>query len=80
VKEVATVRMPDGQDIFLSHYAHRVWNRAHYGVIHLYGHSHSSLPDMNKSGDAGVDNWNFFPVSYDQIKDRFKNVEPTKHH
>jgi len=35
----------NGQKIWLSHYAHRVWDRAHYGVWHLYGHSHHSLPD-----------------------------------
>ncbi len=43
--------------IFLSHYAHRVWNKGHYGAYHLYGHSHNSLPeDMNSlSFDVGVD-------------------------
>ena len=35
----------NGQPIWLSHYAHRVWMRAHYGAWHLYGHSHHSLPD-----------------------------------
>lgn len=41
--------------LFLSHYAHRVWNGSHKGVIHLYGHSHSSIPDYGKSMDIGVD-------------------------
>lgn len=43
---------------FLSHYAHRVWNQSHHGVIHLYGHSHSSLEatPWGKSMDVGIDN------------------------
>lgn len=46
-----------GQKIWLSHYAHRVWNKSHHGVWHLYGHSHHSLPDdpTSLSLDVGVD-------------------------
>jgi calcineurin-like phosphoesterase family protein len=43
------------QKLFLSHYSHRVWNGSHKGVIHLYGHSHASIPDYGKSMDVGVD-------------------------
>lgn len=41
--------------IFCSHYAHRVWDGSHKGWIHLYGHSHDSIPDYGKSMDVGVD-------------------------
>jgi calcineurin-like phosphoesterase family protein len=41
--------------LFLSHYSHRVWNGSHKGVIHLYGHSHGSIPDFGRSMDVGVD-------------------------
>ncbi len=44
-----------GGPIFLSHYSHRVWNGSHKGRIHLYGHSHDSIPDHGKSMDVGVD-------------------------
>lgn len=56
-KEVHKARVC-GKDIFLSHYAHRVWNQSHHGVWHLYGHSHGSLPDdpNSLSFDAGIDN------------------------
>lgn len=42
---------------FLSHYAHRTWNRSHHGAFHCYGHSHNSLPDdpHARSMDVGVD-------------------------
>ena len=41
--------------LFLSHYSHRVWLGSHKGVIHLYGHSHGSIPDFGCSMDVGVD-------------------------
>lgn len=41
--------------LFLSHYSHRVWNGSHKSVIHLYGHSHDSIPDYGRSMDVGVD-------------------------
>lgn len=45
---------------FLSHYAHRIWNKSHHGKIHLYGHSHDSLDKhpnkpWGKSMDVGID-------------------------
>jgi calcineurin-like phosphoesterase family protein len=43
------------QTFFLSHFAHRVWDKSHHGVIHLYGHSHGSIPDYGKSMDVGID-------------------------
>jgi calcineurin-like phosphoesterase family protein len=41
--------------IFMSHYSHRVWEGSHKGFIHLYGHSHDSLPPHGKSIDVAVD-------------------------
>ncbi len=60
-KEVHEVKVKkaDGVDqrIFLSHYAHRVWNKSHHGTWHLYGHSHNTLPELQNSlsFDVGVD-------------------------
>jgi calcineurin-like phosphoesterase family protein len=73
-----SVEDPDGfggrQPIVLCHYAMRVWNRSHFGAWHLYGHSHGTLPDdeTSLSLDVGVDCWNYYPVSYEQIKERMK--------
>ena len=79
VKDVAMIRGFDAQDIFCSHYAHRTWNRAHHGVWHVFGHDHGRLPDYYKSCDVGVDAWNYFPVSWDELKERFKNKENIRH-
>lgn len=44
-----------GKMIVLFHYGQRVWNKSHHGSIHLYGHSHGSLPPFGRSVDVGVD-------------------------
>ena len=56
--------------IVLFHYAMRVWNASHHGSWHLYGHSHGELPDDIKSlsFDVGVDSHNFYPLSYEDVK------------
>lgn len=58
------------QMIWLSHYAHKVWPQQHYGVWHLFGHSHGLNPDDPKtmSMDVGVDCTNYAPISYEDIK------------
>lgn len=44
-----------GKMLILFHYGQRVWNKSHHSSIHLYGHSHGSLPPHGKSVDVGVD-------------------------
>jgi calcineurin-like phosphoesterase family protein len=44
-----------GKKLILFHYGQRVWNGSHHGSIHLYGHSHGSLPPHGLSVDIGVD-------------------------
>jgi calcineurin-like phosphoesterase family protein len=62
-----------GQDITLCHYAMRVWNNSHFNSWQLYGHSHATLEPVGKQYDVGVDNNNFFPVSFDEIVEIMKN-------
>lgn len=49
------------------HYCLRTWPRSHYNSWHVYGHSHGRLEPVGKSWDVGVDNNNFYPVSFDQL-------------
>lgn len=75
IKDYFELKINDMEDqgprvIVLSHYAMRVWNASHHGTWHLYGHSHGSLPDDERSlsFDVGVDCHNFYPLSYQDIK------------
>ena len=69
VAPVAEVKV-NGQRIWLSHSAHRVWSRSHHGAWHLYGHSHNSLAD-----DADT-------LSFDEIAAVMasKRFVPVDHH
>lgn len=85
VRDVFSVKVvPDNQEIFISHYAHRVWNRSHHGVWHLYGHSHGTLADLpdSLSFDVGVDCTDYKPLTYSEVKKRMqaKTWKPTDHH
>ncbi len=59
-----------GRRLVLCHYAMRVWPKCHHGSVHLYGHSHGSLPGDSQSCDVGVDipEWGYRPVSLAQIE------------
>jgi calcineurin-like phosphoesterase family protein len=74
VQDVALLNMKRYPNIWLSHYAHRVWPSSHRGSIHLFGHSHGNL--KIEAGimavDVGVDVWNYSPVSLDEIVKYFK--------
>jgi calcineurin-like phosphoesterase family protein len=63
--------------ITMCHYAMRVWPGSHKGHWHLYGHSHSNLPENHSlSFDVGVDCWDFYPVSLDQVAAKMKQKMP----
>jgi calcineurin-like phosphoesterase family protein len=68
VNDMLHIQSPDGTMLVLCHYAMRIWRYSHHGAIHLYGHSHGSLPGDSQSCDVGVDCWDFKPVSLDTIK------------
>lgn len=78
-----------GQEMFMSHFKHAVWDKSHRGVWHLYGHSHDTFPDSNneKSMDVGVDSHyrlygNFAPFTFEEIKAQMdkKIFTPVDHH
>lgn len=54
----------------LCHYGMRVWHKSHHGAIHLYGHSHGTLPGTAKSMDVGVDCHDFYPISWEEVKNK----------
>jgi len=69
----------DHTPVCLLHYGMRVWPRMHRDknpTIHLFGHSHNSLPGCSLSTDVGVDAWDFRPVSLHQIRERLAKQKP----
>ena len=55
--------------IIMCHYPIAVWDRKHHGSWHLYGHIHNKdfiLPGF--AMNVGVDFHDFYPVSYDEVK------------
>ena len=47
--------------VVMSHYSIRVWQGRLDGSLHLYGHSHGTLPEVGRSTDVGVDCWGYRP-------------------
>jgi calcineurin-like phosphoesterase family protein len=58
----------EGQMVVACHYNLRVWPASHYNSWLVYGHSHGKLAPEGKQWDVGVDNNNFYPVSFDTLK------------
>jgi len=71
IRDLAKVKV-DNQNIILCHYAMRVWEHSHHGSWHLFGHSHGTLKGSGKSFDVGVDTNNFFPYSFEDVKERMQ--------
>jgi calcineurin-like phosphoesterase family protein len=62
----------EGNPIVVCHFAMRVWPGSHYNSLQLYGHSHGRLEPAGKQWDIGVDNNNFYPVSFRQLVEIMK--------
>lgn len=68
--KVQDEKMDHEQLVVLCHYPFAIWNKKHFGSIHLHAHSHGSLPDNPTLArlDVGVDCHDFKPISYETIK------------
>jgi len=71
-REAAYIRY-EGYMIYLSHYACRTWRNSFHGSWHLYGHSHGKLPPLGLSMDVGIMLNNYYPFSFEQIKEFMEN-------
>lgn len=57
----------DGRLLILCHYPFRTWNQIGKKSIDLHGHSHGRLSSVTRQYDAGVDSWDFRPVTLSAI-------------
>jgi calcineurin-like phosphoesterase family protein len=64
----------EGQDIWLSHYPQRSWNKRFHGSWHLYGHVHGRLTAEDNADlslltkDVGVDACEYRPWSFEELR------------
>jgi len=56
-----------GQSLTINHYCMETWHKSHWNSWLLYGHSHGQWKTVGKKYDIGVDNNNFFPISFIEI-------------
>jgi calcineurin-like phosphoesterase family protein len=63
-------------NITLCHYAMRSWDKSHYGTWSLFGHHHGMLEPYGLSFDVGVDCWDYFPVSIEEVAEKMKTLKP----
>lgn len=69
VKILPLMTIKEGSEsITLCHYCMRTWRRSHFNTWHLFGHSHGRLEPIGKSWDVGVDNNNYEPLSFFEIR------------
>jgi calcineurin-like phosphoesterase family protein len=59
----------EGQPLIVCRYAMRRWPKFHCGSWQLFGHSHGVLESVGKQWGVGVDNSDFYPVSFDRLKE-----------
>lgn len=60
-------------EIALFHWPIARWRKSHYNSWHLHGHCHGMYDSQGKSFDIGMDNWNFYPLSIDEVINEMKN-------
>ncbi len=53
--------------VVMCHYGLRVWQGRPGGSLHLYGHTHGTLPEAGRSTDVGVDCWRYRPQPLGEV-------------
>lgn len=60
------------QPVTVCHYQMFKWHRSHYGSWQLYGHSHGNSIPFENQMDIGVDTNDFYPYSWEEIKNNLQ--------
>jgi calcineurin-like phosphoesterase family protein len=75
VKDYSEIKIGD-QRLVLCHYPILSWNKAHYGAIHLHGHTHEKSPLEGvcefKWMNVCVEMIGYAPISFDEIMNAFR--------
>lgn len=80
ISHLAEVRDgPYNQAHTLCHYPMITWNHARRQALHMFGHVHNNWAGSRNAVNVGVDQWDFMPVSFDQVAERAKALPPNAH-
>lgn len=62
--------------LVMNHYKMALWNRSHYGSLHIYGHSHgkSAAGPGIRAMDVGVDTNGFMLYELDDVIERLSKI------
>ena len=63
----------EGIVVVVCHYAMRSWSCSHYNSWQLHAHHHGRLHPEGKQLDIGVDTNNYYPYSWDKVKEIMKD-------
>lgn len=64
------------RSITMCHWSMRSWPKSHYASWHLFGHHHGKLEPYGLSFDVGVDCWNFYPLSLEEVSSKMAILKP----
>lgn len=66
----------ESRKICIMHFPLATWNKAHYGSINLFGHSHGTFPTKGRQMDVGVDTHpELAPYSLEEVMEIMKGRE-----
>lgn len=78
VSPMADIIVED-QRLFLCHYPMVTFPGARRGGLQLFGHVHQNWAGTRNSINAGVDLWDFRPISVSEIQERAAHLPINKH-
>jgi calcineurin-like phosphoesterase family protein len=76
------VEVRDGslkQNNTLCHYPMVTWNHSRRGALQLFGHVHGNWMGSRNSVNVGVDVWDYYPVTINEIEARGRDLPVSPH-
>lgn len=63
-----------GRKVVVSHYPLVTWNGIRSGAVNVFGHVHQHWAGRRMSVNVGVDQWDYTPVTLEQILERGRRL------
>ena len=82
ISQYREIRM-NGIDVIMFHFPIAEWHKAHYGSVHLFGHTHGNYKPNGRSLDVGIDarpQKDMKLWAWEEIVESIKDKEIITHH